>query len=383
MSHLRRGDPATDPTTGPAAPARDSPPGRRPQSGRIGGGVLPARQGAGVVRHDAVHAECGDRVPLRVAVERVDHDAHAGGVHLVDDRGAREYGLAVDEDAAHARFGGGAHHVVGDVLEDQEPRHDLRGGGCLRQGAGVEARDRDAALEVARGHLADRRGDRLGIPQSLELHDRAVAGRAQHVEELRERRNLRPRELRIEPRPGVERAHLGERERGEPPVAVGRAVDLGVVHEHGLPVGGERDIHLDVVESAAERGPDRGERVLGSAGAAAAMARDERRIAGCARVAEEFARAHPRGRRAEEGDHEARDGEHADDQQGVDPITRASGCRVVGHRACPPEVFHHVVVDVVGPLYMRRYLFVTKDSRRIRGSRSTPGSWCARPSWSR
>ena len=86
-------------------------------------------------------------------------------VHVVDDLRAREHGLAVDEDAAHARLGGGPDDVVGHVLEDQQPRHHLRGRRRVRQRAGVEARDRDAALEVARGDLADRRGDGLGIPQ--------------------------------------------------------------------------------------------------------------------------------------------------------------------------------------------------------------------------
>ena len=148
---------------------------------------------------------------------------------------------------------------------------------------------------------------------------------------------------------------------------------------------GQRDVDLDVVEARGQGRRDRRQRVLGCGRTPAAVARDERLVAGRARLAEQLGRAHAGGCRAEEGDDQARGREHADDQQRaavdhgrVDRASRGARSSGIGHVLRRYTRRHRRV----HPPYMPRYRFVTEiagaDSARVR-----PCSWCARPSSSR
>jgi hypothetical protein len=93
---------------------------------------------------------------------------------------------------------------------------------------------------------------------------------AQRVQHLLQRRHLRARVPRVEPRAGVQRPDLGEgqlRDRARPAAGeatpdVGGAAQRGVVDHDGVAVLGELDVHLDQVGLQVGREVDGGEGVL-------------------------------------------------------------------------------------------------------------------------
>ena len=107
--------------------------------------LLPHRERGGIVGHDTVHAERGDLIPLRVAVERVDDDADAGRVQLVDDFGPLEHGPPIHDQPAHARLGRRAHDIGREVPEDEQAREDRGGRPRHRRGCGHRSSTRRRA----------------------------------------------------------------------------------------------------------------------------------------------------------------------------------------------------------------------------------------------
>ena len=79
-----------------------------------------------------------------------------------------------------------------------------------------------------------------------------------------------------QPTMGAELVELSEGEGADGAVAVGRAVDRGVVHDHGDAIGREIDIDLDGVHRQLQRRPHGGEGVLGGLQGAPAVGDDER-----------------------------------------------------------------------------------------------------------
>ena len=165
----------------------------------------------GIVGHDAVHAERGDRIPLRVAVERVDDDPDAGA------RAARRRPPGAPAPPCGRRrcprtpaSVGGAHDVVGNVLEDEQPRHDLRRGRGQRERPGIEARrPRRAARGRAPSTSAIAASTAAASHTPFSSTIARCPERCQHVEELARRSAPRvPANVGVEPRAGVERAHL-------------------------------------------------------------------------------------------------------------------------------------------------------------------------------
>ena len=107
-----------------------------------------------------------------------------------------------------------------------------------------------------------------------------------------------------------------EGEIGRRPLAVRGAVDRRILHQDRLPVERERNVHLDVVE-ARVRAAEIGQGVLGGGRSPATWLAMNASSPGVRISPQELGRAHPRGCRTEESDHQARDGEHAHDQQSL------------------------------------------------------------------